>query len=125
LMYKRAEVQQWLLTSGMLLELATIVIVTAATLLLALAGRIHAEVVGALLGALSGYMLGRVGSRRATNGTVPAPAPRLAAPRAAPQPAIAANSTVPAVLRGREGQPSLPAASHSAAAPHSSAAPHS
>ena len=126
LMYKRAEVQQWLLTSGMLLELATIVIVTAATLLLALAGRIHAEVVGALLGALSGYMLGRVGSRRATNGTVPAPAPRLTAPRAAtPQPALAANSAVPAVLRGREGQPSLPAATHSAAAPHSPAAPHS
>ena len=115
LMYKRAEVQQWLLTSGMLLELATIVIVTAATLLLALAGRIHAEVVGALLGALSGYMLGRVGSRRATNGPPPTPAPRLTAPRstATPQQALPSNSTVPAVLRGRHEQPSLPAAPHS------------
>jgi hypothetical protein len=106
LMYKRPEVQHWLLTSGMLLEMSTIVIVTAAVILLALAGRIHAEVIGALLGALSGYMLGRAGSRRATHAP-PLPQPRLAAPHTT-EPTLAAAPTAPALLRRREGQPALP-----------------
>lgn len=106
LMYKRPEVQHWLLTSGMLLEMSTIVIVTAAVILLALAGRIHAEVIGALLGALSGYMLGRAGSRRATHAP-PLAQPRLAAPHT-PEPALPAAPTAPALLRRREGQPALP-----------------
>jgi hypothetical protein len=106
LMYKRPEVQHWLLTSGMLLEMSTIVIVTAAVILLALAGRIHAEVIGALLGALSGYMLGRAGSRRATHAP-PLAQPRLAAPHAT-EPALPAGPTAPALLRRREGQPALP-----------------
>jgi hypothetical protein len=106
LMYKRPEVQHWLLTSGMLLEMSTIVIVTAAVILLALAGRIHAEVIGALLGALSGYMLGRAGSRRATHAP-PLAQPRLAAPHTT-EPALPAAPTAPALLRRREGQPALP-----------------
>ena len=108
LMYKRPEVQHWLLTSGMLLELATIVIVTAAVLLLALAGRIHAEVIGALLGALSGYMLGRAASRRATHAPPLAAQGRLPAPPHAPEPALPAAAPAPAMLRRRDGQPALP-----------------
>jgi hypothetical protein len=107
LMYKRPEVQHWLLTSGMLLEMSTIVIVTAAVILLALAGRIHAEVVGALLGALSGYMLGRAGSRRATHTPPVAAQPRLAAPHTT-EPVLPASATAPALLRRRDGQPALP-----------------
>jgi hypothetical protein len=108
LMYKRPEVQRWLLTSGMLLELATIVIVTAAVLLLALAGRIHAEVIGALLGALSGYMLGRAGSRRATQPPAVAPQGRLPAPQHNTEPVLPASTPAPAMLRRRDGQPALP-----------------
>lgn len=108
LLYKRPEVQHWLLTSGMLLELATIVIVTAAVLLLALAGRIHAEVVGALLGALSGYMLGRAGSRRATHAP-PATAPaRLPAPQHAADLSLPPSVPAPAMLRRHDGQAALP-----------------
>jgi hypothetical protein len=112
LLYRRPEVQHWLLTSGMLLELATIVIVTATVLLLALAGRIHAEVVGALLGALSGYMLGRAGSRRATH------APPVSAPARLPAPQTPADLTLPsgvpapAMLRRHDGQPALPTPPH-------------
>jgi hypothetical protein len=106
LMYKRPEVQHWLLTSGMLLEMSTIVIVTAAVILLALAGRIHAEVIGALLGALSGYMLGRAGSRRATHAP-PLAQPRLAAPHTT-EPMLPAPPAAPALMRRREGQPALP-----------------
>jgi hypothetical protein len=112
LLYRRPEVQHWLLTSGMLLELATIVIVTAAVLLLALAGRIHAEVVGALLGALSGYMLGRAGSRRATHAppaTMPA---RLPAPQAPADLTLPSAAPAPAMLRRHDGQPALPTPPH-------------
>ena len=108
LLYKRPEVQHWLLTSGMLLELATIVIVTAAVLLLALAGRIHAEVVGALLGALSGYMLGRAGSRRATHAPPAAAPARLAAPQHAADIALPPSVPAPAMLRRHDGQAALP-----------------
>ncbi len=112
LMYRRPEVQQWLLTSGMLLELATIVIVTAAVLLLALAGRIHAEVVGALLGALSGYMLGRAGSRRATYAPPLTNQARLPAPPAT-EPTLPSGAPTPTMLRRRDGQPALPTPPHS------------
>jgi len=107
LMYRRPEVQQWLLTSGMLLELATIVIVTATVILLALAGRIHAEVIGALLGALSGYMLGRAGSRRVMHAPLNNQA-RLPAPQAADTPTLPSHAPAPAMLRRRDGQPALP-----------------
>jgi hypothetical protein len=107
LMYRRPEVQRWLLTSGMLLELATIVIVTAAVLLLALAGRIHAEVIGALLGALSGYMLGRAGSRRATQVPPVGQQARLPAPHTT-EPVLPSTAPAPAMLRRRDGQPALP-----------------
>lgn len=112
LMYRRPEVQHWLLTSGMLLELATIVIVTAAVLLLALAGRIHAEVVGALLGALSGYMLGRAGSRRATHAPLLTNQARLPAPPAT-EPTLQSGAPTPTMLRRRDGQPALPTPPHS------------
>jgi hypothetical protein len=112
LLYRRPEVQHWLLTSGMLLELATIVIVTATVLLLALAGRIHAEVVGALLGALSGYMLGRAGSRRATHAPpVSAPA-RLPAPQTPADLTLPSGAPAPAMLRRHDGQPALPTPPH-------------
>lgn len=107
LMYRRPDVQQWLLTSGMLLELATIVIVTATVILLALAGRIHAEVIGALLGALSGYMLGRAGSRRAANAPLVTNHARLPAPQPA-EPTLPSPAPAPAMLRRRDGQPALP-----------------
>jgi hypothetical protein len=112
LLYKRPEVQHWLLTSGMLLELATIVIVTAAVLLLALAGRIHAEVVGALLGALSGYMLGRAGSRRATHTPLVTAPARLPAPHAAADLTLPPSAPAPAMLRRHDGQPALPTPPH-------------
>jgi hypothetical protein len=108
LMYRRPEVQRWLLTSGMLLELATIVIVTAAVLLLALAGRIHAEVIGALLGALSGYMLGRAGSRRATQVPPVGQQARLPAPHTNEPVLPSSTAPAPAMLRRRDGQPALP-----------------
>jgi hypothetical protein len=112
LMYRRPEVQHWLLTSGMLLELATIVIVTATVLLLALAGRIHAEVIGALLGALSGYMLGRAGSRRATHAAPAAAQARLPAPQPSELTLPSNNAPTPTMLRARDGQPALPTPPH-------------
>lgn len=80
-MYPSEEMQRWMFTSGLVVELTTIVLITAATLLLAMANRIHAEVVGTLLGALSGYTLGRSVHRR-NEALAVAP---VAAPVAMPQ----------------------------------------
>ena len=63
-MYRSEEMQRWMFTSGLVMEMTTVVLLTAAILILAMANRIHAEVVGALLGGLSGYTLGRSLSRR-------------------------------------------------------------
>lgn len=63
-MYRSEDLQRWMFSSGLIIELATVTLITATTLLLALANRIPAEVVGTLLGGLSGYMLGRSIHRR-------------------------------------------------------------
>ena len=73
-MYGSEEMQRWMFTSGLVVELATVVMITAATLLLALANRIHAEVVGTLLGGLTGYTIGRSVQRRPE---IPTPAPQI------------------------------------------------
>jgi hypothetical protein len=75
-MYRSEEMQRWMFTSGLVVELATVVMITAATLLLALANRIHAEVVGTLLGGLTGYTLGRAVQRRPEIPVV-VPAPQI------------------------------------------------
>jgi hypothetical protein len=75
-MYRSEEMQRWMFTSGLVVELATVVMITAATLLLALANRIHAEVVGTLLGGLTGYTLGRSVQRRPEL-PVAVPAPQI------------------------------------------------
>ncbi|HWH50403.1 MAG TPA: hypothetical protein VN651_02595, partial [Gemmatimonadaceae bacterium] len=73
-LYPSEEMQRWMFTSGLMVELATVVMITAATLLLALANRIHAEVVGTLLGGLTGYTIGRSVQRRPE---IPTPAPQI------------------------------------------------
>jgi hypothetical protein len=59
LLYRSVELRQSIITSGLLLEMITVFLVTAAVIILGIDGRIHAEVIGTVLGGLSGYLLGR------------------------------------------------------------------
>ncbi|HTE47509.1 MAG TPA: hypothetical protein VK636_19865, partial [Gemmatimonadaceae bacterium] len=69
--YKSPELQEWIFTSGLLLEFTTLVLIVAAILILALAGRINEAIIGTVLGGVLGYGLGRGMGRRADP---PAPA---------------------------------------------------
>jgi hypothetical protein len=63
--YKSPELQQWIFTSGILLEITTLVLIIAGTLVLALAGRVNEAVIGTVLGGVLGYGVGRGASKRA------------------------------------------------------------
>jgi hypothetical protein len=75
--YRSPELQQWIFTSGILLEITTLVLIVAGTLVLALAGKVGEAVIGTVLGGVLGYGVGRGASRRieipvATSVPVPA-----------------------------------------------------
>jgi hypothetical protein len=59
LLYKNIDLQRAIFSSGLMLELMTVFLLTGAIILLGLDGRIPAEVIGTLLGGISGYVLGR------------------------------------------------------------------
>jgi hypothetical protein len=59
LLYKTDDMRRSLVTSGMLVELITVFLLTTAVIILGISGRIQAEVIGTLLGGVSGYVLGR------------------------------------------------------------------
>jgi len=63
--YRSPELQQWIFTSGILLELTTLVMIVAGLLVLALAGKVNEAVSGTVLGGVLGYGVGRGASRRA------------------------------------------------------------
>jgi hypothetical protein len=63
--YKSPELQQWIFTSGILLEITTLVLIVAGTLVLAVAGKINEAVIGTVLGGMLGYGVGRGASKRA------------------------------------------------------------
>lgn len=62
--YRSPELQQWIFTSGILLELTTLVLIVAGLLVLALAGKVSEAVIGTVLGGVLGYGVGRGASRR-------------------------------------------------------------
>jgi hypothetical protein len=59
LFYRSEELRRSIITSGVLVELMTVFLLTAAVIILGVDGRIPAEVIGTLLGGVSGYVLGR------------------------------------------------------------------
>ena len=59
LFYRSDELRRSIITSGVLVELMTVFLLTAAVIILGVDGRIPAEVIGTLLGGVSGYVLGR------------------------------------------------------------------
>jgi hypothetical protein len=59
LLYRNIDLQRAIFSSGLMLELMTVFLLTGAIILLGLDGRIPAEVIGTLLGGISGYVLGR------------------------------------------------------------------
>jgi len=92
--FRSTELQQYLFTSGLWLELTTLVIIVAGMLVLALAGRITEAIIGTLLGAVFGYAVGRTTSRK-VDSSVAVPAP---------QPASVSTTNVPVVVSGRRAQ---------------------
>lgn len=72
--YKSPELQQWIFTSGILLEIATLVLIVAGILVLALAGKVSEAVIGTVLGGVLGYGVGRGTPKR-----VPVEVPTAAA----------------------------------------------
>jgi hypothetical protein len=88
--YRSPELQQWIFTSGILLEITTLVLIVAGLLVLALAGKVTEAVIGTVLGGVLGYGAGRGAAKRvdlpvafSAPVAVPAPPP--------PSPAIAAS----------------------------------
>ena len=75
--YRSSELQQWIFTSGIMLEITTLVLIVAGLLVLALGGRVNEAVIGTVLGGVLGYGVGRGASRRID-------VPTAAAPIAAP-----------------------------------------
>jgi hypothetical protein len=59
LFYRSEDMRRSIITSGMLVEMVTVFLLTSAVILLGIAGRIQAEVIGTILGGVSGYVLGR------------------------------------------------------------------
>jgi hypothetical protein len=85
--YSNPELQYFIFASGLLLEITTLVLVTGTVLVLGLGGKIHAEVIGTMLGALSGFVLGRAVPRRAADRQpMMTPAPASAPPPAPTRP---------------------------------------
>jgi hypothetical protein len=62
--YKSPELQQWIFTSGILLEITTLVLIVAGLLVLALAGKVSEAVIGTVMGGVLGYGVGRGASKR-------------------------------------------------------------
>jgi hypothetical protein len=62
--YRNPELQQWIFTSGIMLEITTLVTIVAGMLVLALAGKINEAVIGTMLGGVLGYGVGRGTSKR-------------------------------------------------------------
>jgi hypothetical protein len=58
-LYGAADLQRSIITSGILLELITVFLLTSTILMLGIGGRIEPAVLGTLLGGISGYVLGR------------------------------------------------------------------
>jgi len=58
-LYKSPDLQRAIFSSGLMLELMMVFLLSGTTIILGLDGRIPAEVIGTLLGGLSGYLLGR------------------------------------------------------------------
>ena len=71
--YRSPELQQWIFTSGIMLEITTLVLIVAGLLVLALGGRVNEAVIGTVLGGVLGYGVGRGASRRIEAPTAPAP----------------------------------------------------
>jgi hypothetical protein len=59
LLYRSEDTRKSIVTSGLLVELMTVFLLTTAVIILGVDGRIQAEVIGTLLGGVSGYVLGR------------------------------------------------------------------
>jgi hypothetical protein len=59
LLYRNIDLQRAIFSSGLMLELMMVFLLTGSIILLGLDGRIPAELIGTLLGGLSGYVLGR------------------------------------------------------------------
>lgn len=73
--YRSEELHLTIFTSGVLLELFTVFLLTSTILILGLGDKIKSEVLGTLLGGISGYVLGRtmsVGNKNESNKTNPA-----------------------------------------------------
>jgi hypothetical protein len=64
LIYRSPELQQWIFTSGVWLEITTLVLVVIGLIVLGLAGKVNQAVVGTVLGGVLGYVVGRSASRR-------------------------------------------------------------
>ena len=76
--YRSPELQQWIFTSGLLLEITTLVLIIAGMLVLALAGKISEGLIGTVVGGVLGYGVGRSASRRIDvpmQSAAPAPTP--------------------------------------------------
>lgn len=59
LLYRSEDSRRSIITTGMLVELTTVFLLTVAVIILGVDGRIQAEIIGTLLGGVSGYVLGR------------------------------------------------------------------
>jgi hypothetical protein len=89
--FRSTELQRYLFSSGLWLELTTLVIIIAGMLVLALAGRITEAIIGTLLGAVLGYAAGRTSGKK-LDATVAVPAQ---------PPASVSTTNVPVVVSGR------------------------
>ena len=58
-LYPAKDIQHVIIQSGLLLELITVFLLTATTLILGISGRIEGDILGTLLGGISGFVLGR------------------------------------------------------------------
>jgi hypothetical protein len=92
--FRSTELQQWIFSSGVWLELTTLVIIIAGMLVLALAGKITEVIIGTLFGAVLGYAVGRTTAKKLDT-TVAVPAP---------QPGSVSTTNVPVVVTGRRAQ---------------------
>jgi hypothetical protein len=92
--FRSTELQHWMFSSGVWLELTTLVIIVAGMLVLALAGKITEAIIGTLFGAVLGYAVGRTTAKK-VDATVAVPAP---------QPGSVSTTNVPVVVSGRRAQ---------------------
>ena len=92
--FRSTELQRWMYSSGVWLELTTLVIIIAGMLVLALAGKITEAIIGTLFGAVLGYAVGRTTAKK-VDSTVAVPAP---------QPESISTTNVPVVVSGRRAQ---------------------